>query len=90
VPQRVAALPLPAQDQGKKVGLFPDKVQFSIGREKVRRLKSDLDGMPDLRQERVAVLRQALEAGSYKVPNQQIAQAMLFDLLDRGQRGDES
>lgn len=91
MPQRVAALPSPAQHQGKKVGLFPDEVQFSIDREKVQRLKSDLDGMPDLRQERVAVLRQALEAGSYKVPNQQTAEAMSFDLL--GQRvmgGDES
>jgi negative regulator of flagellin synthesis FlgM len=83
VPQRVAALPSPAQNQGKKVCLFPDEVQFSIDREKVQRLKLDLDGMPDLRQERVAVLRQALEAGSYKVPNQQIAQAMFSDLLGR-------
>jgi len=66
------------------VGLFPDEVQFSIDREKVQRLKSDLDDLPDLRQERVAVLRQALEAGSYKVPNQQTAEAMSSDLL--GQR----
>jgi len=46
-------------------------------------LKSDLDGLPDLRQERVAVLRQVIEAGSYKVPSQQIAQAMSSDLLGR-------
>jgi flagellar biosynthesis anti-sigma factor FlgM len=86
VPKRVAALPSPAQNQGKKVGLSPNEVQFSIDREKVQRLKSDLDGMPDVRQERVAVLRQALEAGSYKVPNPQIAQAMFSDLLGREQR----
>jgi len=83
VPQRVAALPSPAQNSGKKVTLFPAEVQFSIDREKVQRLKSDLDGMPDLRQERVAVLRQALEAGSYKVSNHQIARAMFSDLLGR-------
>ena len=65
------------------MGLFPDEVQFSVDREKVQRLKSDLDGLPDLRQERVAVLRQAIEAGSYKVPNQQIAQAMSSDLLSQ-------
>ena len=65
------------------MGLFPNEDKFSIDREKVQRLKSDLDGMPDLRQERVVSLRQALEAGSYKVPNQQIAQAMFSDLLGR-------
>lgn len=65
------------------MGLFPDEVQFSIDHEKVQRLKSDLDGMPDLRQERVAILRQALEAGIYNVPNQQIAQAMFSDLWGR-------
>jgi negative regulator of flagellin synthesis FlgM len=90
VPQRVAALSSPAQNQGKKVGLFPDEVQFSIDHEKVQRLKSDLDGMPDLRQERVAVLKQALEAGTYKVPNQQIAQAMFSDLWAGSNGGDES
>ena len=67
--------------------LFPVEVQFSIDREKVQRLKSDLDGMPDLRQERVAVLRQAIEAGSYKVLSQQIAQAMSSDLLDQRAMG---
>jgi len=66
------------------VSLFPYEVQFSIDRDKVQRLKSDLDDLPDLRRERVAVLRQALEAGSYKVPNHQTAKAMCSDLL--GQR----
>jgi len=83
VPQRVEVLSSPAKNQGKKVGLFPDEVQFSIDREKVQRLKSDLDGMPDLRQELIAVLKQALEAGTYKVPNQEIAQAMFSDLWGR-------
>jgi flagellar biosynthesis anti-sigma factor FlgM len=84
VPQRVGTSgPSPTQNQGKKVGLFPNEVQFSVDREKVQRLKSDLDGLPDLRQERVAVLRQAIEAGSYKVPSQQIAQAMCSDLLGK-------
>ena len=68
------------------MGLFPNEVQFSIDREQVQRLKLDLAGMPDLRQELVAVLRQALEAGSYKVPNQQIARAMFSDLLGTGHR----
>jgi len=69
------------------VGLFPDEVQFSVDREKVQQLKADLDGLPDLRQERVAVLRQAIEAGSYEVPIHQIAQAMSSDLLGQGVTG---
>jgi flagellar biosynthesis anti-sigma factor FlgM len=84
VPQRVGAFSSPTQNQGEKVGLFPDQVQFSVDREKVQQLKADLDGLPDLHLERVGVLSQAIEAGSYKVPNQQIAQAMCSDLL--GQR----
>jgi flagellar biosynthesis anti-sigma factor FlgM len=90
VPHRVAALSSPAQDSGKNVGLFPNEVQPSIDREKVQRLKSALDGVPELRQERVAALRQALDEGSYKVPNQQIAQAMFSDLWARSNGGDES
>jgi len=69
------------------VGLFPDEVQFSVDREGVQRLKSDLDDLPDLRQERVAALRQALEACSYEVPHQLIAGAMSSDLLDQRAMG---
>ena len=65
------------------MGLFPDEVQFSFDAEKVQQLRADLDGLPELRQERVAVLRQVIEAGSYKVTNQQIAQAMSSDLLGK-------
>jgi flagellar biosynthesis anti-sigma factor FlgM len=83
-PPRVGATgPSPTQNQGEKVGLFPDEVQLSVDGEKVQQLKAGLDGLPDLRQERIAVLRQAIEAGSYKVPNQQIAQAMSSDLLGK-------
>ena len=83
-PQRVGvAGPSPTQNQAEKVGLSPDEVRISVDGEKVQQLKADLDGLPDLRQERVAVLTQAVEAGSYKVPNQQIAQAMSYDLLGK-------
>jgi negative regulator of flagellin synthesis FlgM len=63
------------------VGLSPDEVQFSVDGEKVQQLKADLDGLPDMRQERVATLRQAIEEGSYEVSDQQIAQAMSSELL---------
>jgi len=73
-PQRVGATgPSPTQNQAEKAGLSPDEVPISVDGEKVQQLKADLDGLPDLCQERVAILTQAVEAGSYKVPNQQIA-----------------
>ena len=81
-PQRVGTTgPSPSQNQGERVGLSPDEVQFSVDGEKVQQLKADLDGLPDLRQERVVALNQAIEQGSYNVSDQQIAQAMSSDLL---------
>jgi flagellar biosynthesis anti-sigma factor FlgM len=84
-PQRVGtAGPSPTPNQGERVGLSPDEVQLSVDGEKVQQLKADLGGLPDLRQERVVPLRQAIEEGSYNVSAQQIAQAMSSDLLGKG------
>jgi len=69
------------QDEGGGVTLSPDQVQFSVDGETVQQLKTDLAGLPDLRQDRVAALKQAIEEGSYNVSGQQIAQAMSSDLL---------
>jgi flagellar biosynthesis anti-sigma factor FlgM len=81
-PQRVGTTgSTPSQNQGERVGLSPDEVQFSVDGEKVQQMKADLGGLPDLRQDRVAALKQAIEKGSYNVSDQQIAQAMSSELL---------
>lgn len=81
-PQRVGTTgPSPSQNQGEVVGLTPDEVQFSVDGEKVQQLKTDLAAVPDLRQDRVATLKEAIASGSYSVSGQQIAQAMSSDLL---------
>jgi flagellar biosynthesis anti-sigma factor FlgM len=67
------------------VGLSPDEVQFSVDGEKVQQLKAGLDGLPDLRQDRVVALQQAIEEGSYNVSPRQIAQAMSSELLGEAQ-----
>ncbi len=72
----------PSQNQGERIGFSPDEVKFSVDGEKVQQLKADLAGLPDLRQQRIVALRQAITDGSYKVSDQQIAQAMSSDLLD--------
>jgi negative regulator of flagellin synthesis FlgM len=83
-PQRVGTPGAsPSQNQGERVGLSPDEVQFSVDGEKVQQLKASLEGLPDMRQDRVADLQQAIEEGSYNVSSQQIAQAMSSELLGK-------
>jgi len=83
-PQKVGTRgPSPSQHEEERVNLSPDEVQFSVDGEKVQQLKADLAGLPDLRQDRVAGLKQAIEDGSYNVSGQQIAQAMSSDLLGK-------
>ena len=83
-PQRVGTSgSSPSQNEGEKVGFSPDQAQFSAGVEKVQQLKTDLEGVPDIRQDRVAALQQAIASGSYNVSSQQIAQAMSPDLLGK-------
>ena len=81
-PQRVGTTgSAPAQNLGGTLALTPDSAQLSVDGEKVQQLKSDLAAVPDVRQDRVAALQQAIASGSYKVSSQQIAQAMSSDLL---------
>ena len=47
-------------------------------------LQERLAATPDVRQERVAEIKQAREAGTYKVSNGQLANAMFKDFFSRG------
>ena len=60
-----------------------DKTQFSIDGGTVQQLKSALSQLPEVRQERVNALRQAVNNGSYQVSNQQLADAIGSDLLGK-------
>jgi negative regulator of flagellin synthesis FlgM len=85
-PQRVGTTgSSPSQNQGERVDLSPDEVQFSVDGEKVQQLKAGLSGLPELRQDRVVALQQAITEGSYNVSPQQIAQAMSSELLGKVQ-----
>lgn len=50
----------------------------------VSTLAAQLQQMPDVRQERVAALRQAIQSGQYQVSNDQIANALHNQLLGTG------
>jgi flagellar biosynthesis anti-sigma factor FlgM len=58
-----------------------DQAQLSVDSERVDQLKANLATVPEVRQERVEALRQALNNGSYHVTDQQIADAIHSDLL---------
>jgi flagellar biosynthesis anti-sigma factor FlgM len=81
-PQRVGTTgPPPSQSQGETPALSSDRAQFSVDGEKVQQLKGNLAAVPEVRQDRVAALQQAIASGTYNVSGQQIAQAMSSDLL---------
>ena len=91
-----AALPLPENTQTQKitrsgssaqqsspapVGSDQDQAQLSVDSGTVQQLKASLSQVPEVRQERVAALRQAMSSGSYQVSDQQLSDAMGSDLL---------
>ncbi len=57
-----------------------DIAHLSSGSDAVQKLKTQLDAVPEVRQQRVDVLRQAISNGTYKISPQGIATAMLADL----------
>jgi flagellar biosynthesis anti-sigma factor FlgM len=56
-----------------------DMTQMFAGSAVVQALKAQLDKLPDIRQQRVDSLKQALAAGRYQIYPQRIATAMLAD-----------
>lgn len=57
-----------------------DVAHLSTGSDAVHQLKMQLDALPEVRQERVNALRQAISAGAYRISPQAIATAMLTEL----------
>jgi flagellar biosynthesis anti-sigma factor FlgM len=53
-----------------------DTVQLSSGQATVRQLVSQLDQIPDVRQEQVSSLRSAIDSGQYNPSNAQVADAL--------------
>jgi len=62
-----------------------DQAQLSVDSGTVQQLKSALSQLPEVREDRVNALRQAVSSGSYQVSNQQLADAIGSDLLSAGQ-----
>jgi flagellar biosynthesis anti-sigma factor FlgM len=57
-----------------------DQAHFSFDNTRVRALESEVMAQPEVRQQRVDLLRQSLGKGEYAISDGQIADAMLADL----------
>ncbi len=92
------ALPVPENMQPDKVGRSgsstqqsrpapvnsdQDQAQLSVNNDTIQQLKANLSQVPEVRQERVDALRQAMSNGSYQVSNQQLSDAIGSDLLGK-------
>jgi flagellar biosynthesis anti-sigma factor FlgM len=64
-------------EQAGATATTDDVANLSTGSDAVQRLKTQLDAVPDVRQQQVESLRQAVADGSFKVSPQHIAKAML-------------
>ncbi len=56
-----------------------DIAHLSSGSDAVQQLKLQLDALPEVRQQRVDALRQAITAGTYTISPHSMATAMLAD-----------
>ncbi len=63
-----------------------DQTHFSFDHTRVRALESEVMAQPEVRQQRVELLRQSLGKGEYVVSDGQVADAMLADLTSGSAR----
>lgn len=81
-PDKVAHSGSPTQpSRSAAVSSGQDQAQLSIDDDTLQRLKTNLSQVPEIRQERVAALSQAVSNGSYHISDQQLSDAMASDLL---------
>lgn len=71
------------QSSASAVPTGQDQAQLSVDSGTVQQLKARVSQLPEIRQERVNALRQAVSSGSYQISNQQLGDAIGSDLLGR-------
>ena len=91
-----AALPLPEnqpaskvansgssvpQNRSAPVSSGQDQAQLSLDNSAIQNLKAQLAKLPEVRQDRVDALRQAVSSGNYRVSDQQLSDAIGSDLM---------
>ena len=64
-----------------------DTVQLSSAQSVLSSLVSQLANVPDVRQQKVDALRVQIQSGQYQIDNQQVANAIVDELLGPGSNG---
>ena len=80
------AHPTPATGEDRNETSALDQTHFSFDHTRVRALESEVMAQPEVRQQRVELLRQSLGKGEYLVSDGQVADAMLADLTSGSAR----
>lgn len=75
---RARATPAPSE-QGNETAAH-DQTRFTFDQTRVRALESQVLAQPEVRQQRVDLLRQSVGKGEYAVSDNQIANAIIADL----------
>jgi negative regulator of flagellin synthesis FlgM len=71
----------PISREAKTSSVPADKVEISSQSRDLKKIHDILAETPDVRSERVAALKKAVEAGQYQVSAENIAQKMIRDII---------
>lgn len=71
-----------ANSRTERSGQKHDEATLSVDRDAIQLLESKLSHLPDVRQERVEALQRVISEGRYNVSSEQIAGAVLSELLE--------
>jgi flagellar biosynthesis anti-sigma factor FlgM len=77
-PERVRTAATPSEHGSTAAG--PDNAHFSFDQARVLALRNQVLAQPEVRQQRVDLLRQSLGKGEYSVTDTQVADAIIADL----------
>jgi len=71
----------PSENQSNKAAAKTDTVVISDAAKRIQEVRSQLDEVPDVNEEKVAQLRNEIENGTYKINADQIAGKMIREGL---------
>ena len=67
--------------EATKGGLSEDRVALSPEAKQIQEAKKSLDALPDVREEKVAEIKEQIEAGTYTVDGEKIAFKMIRESI---------
>ena len=71
----------PSENKSDKAAAKTDTVVISAAAKRIQEVRSQLDEVPDVNEEKVAQLRNEIESGTYKINADQIAGKMIREGL---------